>query len=71
MNRKLDIIIHTLQSPNITEGNNQRQENFAFAQLESKEEFDEFQILLQKDSQKQEQFVSQYYICVLNIMYSI
>lgn len=69
MNRKLDMVIHILQSKNRNETNNStRQENVEFLQLQTKEEFDAFEKLLLEDARKQEQFVSINYIShVLNL----
>lgn len=60
MNRKLDLVIRILQSTNRNDANNNgntRQERVEFIQLETKEEFDEFENSLVMDA-KREQFVS-------------
>lgn len=58
MNRKMDMIIHILQSKNTNDKNSSRRENVEFFQLQTKEELDVLEKLLAKNANKQEQFVS-------------
>lgn len=58
INRKLDMVIHILQSKNINEENNARQENIEFLQLQTREELETLEKSLVNDAEKREQLVS-------------
>lgn len=73
INRKLDIIIHYLQSKNRNDGNNNTPQlkNVDFSQLQTKEEFEAFEKSIAEDAKKREQFVCIHYYIIENYIYFV